>query len=556
MAEAMELVKEALLSKIKAQVPLIADSSVGQCPNHLELLGESFLNNKSSFSNMDGINLSMDNNSTSHSGRESATELDSSSPVKESRRKTRKPNKTSKVVTETEADTLVTGRSSADVDDPLVEQRISCDENRKDSAAVKRPGNDEMVANDNEMPAEDFAKKPRKSQTRRSNDAGGNNSETDTATDSVMESPQKQNSNGESQNGHETKKTEENSSSVHPPTVVVSPSASPAEPAVAPDNPETSFEEVENKLTEMFAGIADSVGDAPPPKAIKRPSTPPLPARKAPPPRRKSVCLSMLIGDVDIDTDDDEDFSLETTKKPVKAAATRKRPPAKKPAPKSNSAANSGATPAGGNKKRGGKASAAANKKKKKKASPWEEEILPPALKKQPKEQQDEGRYRGPLLQVRQDGSLGVLNGPQGQAEDDADARNGGKAKKFLHNGADRHKAMRGLHTNTLSMKYDTDRTDTTWICVFCKLGPHKLGLGDLFGPYVVTTDCDEFRAQEANAEDLFKRNRSRVDMVQTAPHRLPAVPATVATVATAALLKSPNSKIVSIIGEFCNRSG
>lgn len=59
-------------------------------------------------------------------------------------------------------------------------------------------------------------------------------------------------------------------------------------------------------------------------------------------------------------------------------------------------------------------------------------------------------------------------------------------------NSADRS-TIRGLHLSTLSTKYDADTTDTTWMCVFCKQGPHSFGLGDLFGPYLVRTAGEEF---------------------------------------------------------------
>lgn len=47
-----------------------------------------------------------------------------------------------------------------------------------------------------------------------------------------------------------------------------------------------------------------------------------------------------------------------------------------------------------------------------------------------------------------------------------------------------------GLYSSTLSSRYDAQTADTTWICVFCKRGPHCEGglggqpAGDLFGPY------------------------------------------------------------------------
>jgi hypothetical protein len=49
-----------------------------------------------------------------------------------------------------------------------------------------------------------------------------------------------------------------------------------------------------------------------------------------------------------------------------------------------------------------------------------------------------------------------------------------------------------GMFSSTLSARYDAHTTDRTWICVFCKNGPH-CGVGgggtsgDLFGPYLLT---------------------------------------------------------------------
>ena len=49
-----------------------------------------------------------------------------------------------------------------------------------------------------------------------------------------------------------------------------------------------------------------------------------------------------------------------------------------------------------------------------------------------------------------------------------------------------------GLFCSTLSARYAAHTTDRTWICVFCKNGPHcSVGgggtSGDLFGPYLLT---------------------------------------------------------------------
>ena len=48
------------------------------------------------------------------------------------------------------------------------------------------------------------------------------------------------------------------------------------------------------------------------------------------------------------------------------------------------------------------------------------------------------------------------------------------------------------MSSSTLSARYDAHTTDRTWVCVFCKNGPHcSVGgggtSGDLFGPYLLT---------------------------------------------------------------------
>lgn len=556
----MELVKEALLNKIKSQAPLIGSSDLvggGGIFNNQEQFPEPLIHKPPSIE--EGVNLSVDG-----AAKLAAAEVEnsnSSSAVKESRRKTRKPNKTSKVVNEEtdESMNVTQGRSSTEGEElkPVNESRSAQEEEKVTKVDInssphppKRPASDSTEAtpttenNTSSSDVSEVAKKKRRN--RRSNDQETTPKKEE--EEKVTDTPDSKSNGGggeeESQNG----KIE----------------AEKGDKGTPPVDPEASYEEVESKLSEMFAGIEDapheeattkeknkspekeeekSSPDPPPPSSTKRK---PIPGR-----RNSILSLSALIGDVDIETDDDEDFSLEPKKKQSKG---RKKTPAKKGGSRSNGGGSnngggSSSATTGGNKRKTSKGGPGGKKKKKGGGgSKWDDEQLPVSSKKQPKDT-EEGRYRGPLLQVRHDGSLGVLNGPQGQAEDDPDARNGGKSKKFLHNGvAERNKVIRGLHTNTLSMKYDTDRTDTTWICVFCKLGPHKLGLGDLFGPYMVTTDCDEYRLMEAQAGDVFKSSRSRMDMVQSAPHRMPAVPASGSPMA--ALLKSPNSKAVS--GEFC----
>ncbi|KAH8308857.1 hypothetical protein KR059_002533 [Drosophila kikkawai] len=133
-------------------------------------------------------------------------------------------------------------------------------------------------------------------------------------------------------------------------------------------------------------------------------------------------------------------------------------------------------------------------------------------------------RFKSPFILIKPDGSVSIKN--THSAEDVNEKQT--KVKKALHE----RKNLRGMHSSTLSNRYDADTTDSTWICVFCKRGPHKLGLGDLFGPYLVTSDCEEYRAalQAPGVQDvdgLFVSKRRREDMVKMQERNLPVVPAT-----------------------------
>lgn len=117
-------------------------------------------------------------------------------------------------------------------------------------------------------------------------------------------------------------------------------------------------------------------------------------------------------------------------------------------------------------------------------------------------------KSRGPFIQIKgpRDSpiSVNIVNTP---VNDEDSEKKPGKAKKFHDDTEYRHKVRsKGLHSSTLSNKYDAQTRDISWICVFCKRGPHCLdpsrkGLygsqyvppGDLFGPYLIGTGCPEF---------------------------------------------------------------
>lgn len=119
-----------------------------------------------------------------------------------------------------------------------------------------------------------------------------------------------------------------------------------------------------------------------------------------------------------------------------------------------------------------------------------------------------DNKIRSPFILVKHNGAITVINSP---TIDDLNEKST-KSKKtgtFVHE----RKKVRGCHSSTLSNRYDADTADSSWICVFCKQGPHKKGLGDLFGPYIVSIDCEEYQsAVDAYTHDsmlFIKRRRT-----------------------------------------------
>ncbi|KAL0107065.1 hypothetical protein PUN28_015545 [Cardiocondyla obscurior] len=117
-------------------------------------------------------------------------------------------------------------------------------------------------------------------------------------------------------------------------------------------------------------------------------------------------------------------------------------------------------------------------------------------------------RSRGPVVHVEgpRDSplSIQVVNAPREEEEEKSKEKrksvgngNGGRSKRLSHqNDLDyRGKVNRaGLFSSTLSSRYDAHTTDSTWVCVFCKQGPHSVVPGDpsrphpnLAGPHIAT---------------------------------------------------------------------
>lgn len=120
-------------------------------------------------------------------------------------------------------------------------------------------------------------------------------------------------------------------------------------------------------------------------------------------------------------------------------------------------------------------------------------------------------KSRGPFIHIKgprsSPFSVTVVNAP---AANDEDGQPKGKSKKFHDDYEYRHKIRsKGLHCSTLSNKYDAQTKDVTWICVFCKKGPHTYATGndtfptgDLFGPYFISSECNEIDDKLENPYD------------------------------------------------------
>lgn len=132
-------------------------------------------------------------------------------------------------------------------------------------------------------------------------------------------------------------------------------------------------------------------------------------------------------------------------------------------------------------------------------------------------------KFRGPYVHVDKDGTLEVINAPLN--EEIAEKQSKFKKNYIIQRPFDRNR-VRGLHVSTLSTKYDAVTTDISWMCVFCKLGPHKYGLGDLFGPFILSTESEDFQLAHIDPrEDVFKTQRNK-QLNTLYPHHISAIAA------------------------------
>ncbi|XP_012271840.1 uncharacterized protein LOC105695114 isoform X2 [Orussus abietinus] len=153
-------------------------------------------------------------------------------------------------------------------------------------------------------------------------------------------------------------------------------------------------------------------------------------------------------------------------------------------------------------------------------------------------------RSRGPVVHVEgpRDSplSIQVVNAPREEEEERNKEKrksvgngNAGRSKRLSHqNDLDyRGKVSRaGLFSSTLSSRYDAHTTDSTWVCVFCKQGPHSVipgspsrphpnlvgplldpvthtvpagVLSDLFGPYLIGKERLEEGILSADEQEI-----------------------------------------------------
>ncbi|XP_011502793.1 PREDICTED: uncharacterized protein LOC105366163 [Ceratosolen solmsi marchali] len=157
-------------------------------------------------------------------------------------------------------------------------------------------------------------------------------------------------------------------------------------------------------------------------------------------------------------------------------------------------------------------------------------------------------KYKGPVIQIKgsKNSSLCVqiVNTPREDDEERNKERrktigngNIGRSKRlhFQNNLDYRGKVYNsGLFNSTLSIRYDAHTADVTWICVFCKRGPHFIipgdsarphpnvagphitpgaytapvgVLSDLFGPYVIGKDVED-SVMSADEHEITKEQK------------------------------------------------
>ncbi|XP_055380103.1 uncharacterized protein CG5098 [Condylostylus longicornis] len=158
------------------------------------------------------------------------------------------------------------------------------------------------------------------------------------------------------------------------------------------------------------------------------------------------------------------------------------------------------------------------NVSKKKKPAKRDAKLFKPMVKTEKKKNnevskkdENNGKIKGPYIQIKSNNTILVNNSSSEEYIEN-------KAKKGSSNSVKNEiNKLRGLYVSTLSTKYDADTTDASWLCVFCKKGPHKLGLGDLYGPYIIQSagDCGEngeIKSTNAVTNIKTKRKNEKIE--------------------------------------------
>lgn len=255
----------------------------------------------------------------------------------------------------------------------------------------------------------------------------------------------------------------------------------------------TQFVEVENKLEEMFAGIDDSSD----------------PLKLDTPVEEETPKLEDTLTPTSQDNVTSTSSDLTVRKKTPKKQKQKQRPSISR----RNSEVNSTeSTP----KKKTTKAKSKPKSAKQKKNVKIE--AMKQDLSYDSGSNASSSKSRGPFVQIKgpRDSPLSVNVINTSTNDDDTDKRSH-KNKKFHDDSEYRHKVRsKGLHCSTLSNQYDAQTKDTSWICAFCKRGPHATELsgpsssnpalapGDLFGPYIITKNSPEF---ERRLDDPYDKH-------------------------------------------------
>lgn len=106
----------------------------------------------------------------------------------------------------------------------------------------------------------------------------------------------------------------------------------------------------------------------------------------------------------------------------------------------------------------------------------------------------EESTVKGPFVKINDDGTSKVVNSVNELKFDVATSQEADFKKP-------------GMFNSVFHPKFKDEVVDTTWICVFCKLGPNRRSLGDLFGPDY--TDVNQQGAAAKIARKLTMRLRS-----------------------------------------------